>query len=91
MIPIRGQIVRATAPRVTSVYLAELGQWSCYAIPRGDCVVFGGTHEEGEWDEAPDETLEPLAHAYGEYLMRLFADRTSSRAAAATALRREGA
>ena len=57
LIPIRGQIVRATAPRVTSVYLAELGQWSYYAIPRGDCVVFGGTHEEGEWDEAPDEEV----------------------------------
>ena len=57
LVPIRGQIVRATAPRVTSVYLAELGEWSCYAIPRGDCVVFGGTHDEGEWDEAPDEEV----------------------------------
>lgn len=54
--PIRGQIVRARAPKVEAVYLAELGAgFSCYAIPRGDLVVFGGTHEEGEWDETPDE------------------------------------
>ena len=55
--PIRGQIVRCSAPRLDAVYLAELGggTFSCYAIQRGDVAVLGGTHEEGEWDVATDD------------------------------------
>ena len=57
--PIRGQIVRCLAPKLQAVYLAELngGTFSCYAIQRGDVAVLGGTHEEGEWDVTPDETV----------------------------------
>ena len=31
-----------------------------------------------DWDETPDETIEPLARAYGEYLTTLFADRAAA-------------
>lgn len=61
--PIRGQVVRCVAPNLNAVYLAELtgggggggGGFSCYAIPRGDVAVLGGTHDEEQWDETPDE------------------------------------
>ena len=47
--PIRGQVVRCKAPSLDGVYLAELGggEFSCYAIQRGDFAVLGGTHEAG--------------------------------------------
>ena len=35
-------------------HLALDDGFSCYAIPRGDFVVLGGTHEEGQWDQTPD-------------------------------------
>jgi hypothetical protein len=37
-----------------------------------------------DWDETPDETIGPLADAYGEYLVQLLSERTSAQAGLAS-------
>ena len=52
--PFRGQVVKVKAPHVLHVVVADLDGFTSYAIPRGDCVIIGGTHEDDEWDTMPD-------------------------------------
>ena len=57
--PIRGRTVRARTPALQAVHLAELrnGEFSAYAIPRGDFTVIGGTHESHEWDDTTNDDM----------------------------------
>ncbi|XP_018008710.1 D-aspartate oxidase [Hyalella azteca] len=50
VVPVRGQVVRVRAPWVTSFLIDESKSTHAYIIPNTDCVVLGGTLDEGEWD-----------------------------------------
>ncbi|GMT16783.1 hypothetical protein PFISCL1PPCAC_8080, partial [Pristionchus fissidentatus] len=51
MKPIRGQIIRAHAPRVKHFFC----DGDYYCLLNSNFVVLGGTHDEGEWDTTVNE------------------------------------
>lgn len=59
LFPIRGQVVRVENPGHVRCMMDEEGPHGlAYVIPRKDCVVLGGTADEGQWSLAPDPDVE---------------------------------
>ncbi|GMS84736.1 hypothetical protein PENTCL1PPCAC_6911 [Pristionchus entomophagus] len=55
--PIRGQIIRVRAPRVKHFFCDQ----DYYCLLNSNCVILGGTHDEGEWDmEVNEETAKRI-------------------------------
>ncbi len=51
MRPVRGQIVHCeNRANITEAITIGAGDESCYVIPRGDVVVYGGTSDDNQWD-----------------------------------------
>jgi len=50
--PLRGQVMRISAPWIRSVVLDDREDGN-YVIPNQDCVVLGGTHQVDDWDQTP--------------------------------------
>ena len=73
--PIRGQVVKVKAPHVQQVFVADLDGFTSYAIPRGDCVIIGGTHDDDEWDIMPDrDEAEAIMKRAAAFLPRGYMD-----------------
>ena len=53
LVPVRGQVVHV-APRPGVPCICDEDELT-YVLPRGDVIVCGGTHEEGDADPAPRE------------------------------------
>ncbi len=59
MFPIRGQIVRVRNPGLTRCVELEADANSLtYVVPRSDCVVLGGTANDGDWSRYPRPEVE---------------------------------
>lgn len=51
--PVRGQVLRVKAPWVFHAVFEERDDGN-YIIPNEECVILGGTQQEGNWNTKPD-------------------------------------
>lgn len=58
VVPIRGQVVRVENPGITEFVVDDNPAGLAYVLPRRDCLVLGGTHEEGATSLEPDPAVE---------------------------------
>lgn len=59
VVPIRGQVVRVENPGITEFVVDDDNPAGlAYVLPRRDCLVLGGTHEEGATSLEPDPAVE---------------------------------
>lgn len=59
VVPVRGQVVRVEDPGVTQFVIDDENPAGLtYVLPRRDCLVLGGTHEEGSTSLEPDPAIE---------------------------------
>jgi D-amino-acid oxidase len=57
--PVRGQVVLVANPGIEEFLIDrdEEPPWIVYMFPHGDTVLLGGTNDEGNWDEEPDDRV----------------------------------
>ena len=59
VVPVRGQVVRVENPGITEFVVDDDNPAGlAYVLPRRDCLVLGGTHEEGATSLEPDPATE---------------------------------
>lgn len=59
VVPIRGQVVRVENPGITEFVVDDDNPAGlAYVLPRRDCLVLGGTHEEAATSLEPDPAVE---------------------------------
>lgn len=59
VVPVRGQVVRVEDPGVAEFVIDDDNPAGLtYVLPRRDCLVLGGTHEEGSTSLEPDPAIE---------------------------------
>jgi D-amino-acid oxidase len=59
VVPVRGQVVIAANPGIEEFAIDRDPEppWITYMFPHGDTILLGGTNDEGNWDQNPQETI----------------------------------
>jgi D-amino-acid oxidase len=59
VMPVRGQVVIAANPGIEEFAIDRDPEppWITYMFPHGDTILLGGTNDEGNWDQNPQETI----------------------------------
>ncbi len=59
VVPVRGQVVIAANPGIEEFVIDRDPEppWITYMFPHGDTILLGGTNDEGNWDQDPQEHI----------------------------------
>jgi D-amino-acid oxidase len=59
VVPVRGQVVIAANPGIEEFAIDRDPEppWITYMFPHGDTILLGGTNDEGNWDQKPQEPI----------------------------------